>query len=94
VQKTAVTTAKGSCRFVTLVPAQFVRPALEDFAGQIDGQALAAGIQDGFDVGELVPSANLEALAQQADPHLRLGRCPPRAETARMKITRPSAMVR
>ena len=63
-----MTTAKGSSRFVTLLPAQFVRPALQDFASQIDGQARAAGIQDGLDMGELVPPAKLETLAQQADP--------------------------
>ena len=48
--------------------AQLVPPTLENLARHIDGQALAPGVQDSFDIGELVPPADLEGLAQQADP--------------------------
>lgn len=71
VQKRVVTTAKTACRFMRLVPAQLVRPALEELASHIDGQALAASIENHFDIRELVPPSDREGLAQETDPATR-----------------------
>jgi hypothetical protein len=50
---------------VMLVTPLFVRPALDNLARQVDSQALAMLVEDGFDVGEIVPSADQEVLAGQ-----------------------------